>query len=286
MTFTSPVTDLIRRRHSCRTYQLQPIPTETRKTFADFLGASVPGPFGTRARFQLVAATETDRASLKGLGTYGFITNPTGFIVGAVEEGPKALEDFGYLLERAVLRATDLGLGTCWLGGTVSKSRFSKTIGMTSRELMPAVVSTGLPLGAPSGDRMRRRAGSDARLPHESLFFESSFETPLAKAAAGSFTEVLEAVRWAPSASNKQPWRLVRTESGWHFYLQRTKGYGKGTLLFTVMRLADLQRVDLGIAMCHFELTATELGLEGAWTLEQPPIQSPGREYVATLRAA
>jgi hypothetical protein len=92
----------------------------------------------------------------------------------------------------------------------------------------------------------------------------------------------------APSASNKQPWRVVRRGGDWHFYLQRTKGYGKGSALFAVLRLADLQRVDLGIALCHFELAARELGLTGEWVLGEPEIGSlaQGVEYVATWQTA
>ena len=52
----------------------------------------------------------------------------TGFIVGAAERTPKDLEDFGYLMEHVILFATDLGMGTCWLGGTFSKSRFAGKI--------------------------------------------------------------------------------------------------------------------------------------------------------------
>ena len=44
-------------------------------------------------------------------------------MVGAVREAPKDLEDYGYLMERAVLFATDLGFGTCWLGGTFTQER-------------------------------------------------------------------------------------------------------------------------------------------------------------------
>jgi hypothetical protein len=34
--------------------------------------------------------------------------------------------------------------------------------------------------------------------------------------------------------------------------------------------MIDLKRIDMGIAMCHFELTAKELGLEGEWKREDP----------------
>ena len=91
----------------------------------------------------------------------------------------------------------------------------------------------------------------------------------------------------APSASNKQPWRIVRRGADWHFYLQRTKGYGKGSALFAVLRLADLQRVDLGIALCHFELAARELGLVGEWVLDEPDVGALDRsvQYTGTWRA-
>ena len=39
--------------------------------------------------------------------------------------------------------------------------------------------------------------------------------------------------------------------------------------LYTV---ADLQRIDMGIAMCHFELTLKELAMEGEWIVHDPGI--------------
>jgi nitroreductase len=89
-------------------------------------------------------------------------------------------------------------------------------------------------------------------------------------------------VRLGPSASNKQPWRFVRQASAWHLYLHRTPGYGKG--ISSLSATADLQRVDMGIAMSHFALTARESGLEGGWHVDDPGIAPPDEhiEYVAT----
>jgi hypothetical protein len=33
-----------------------------------------------------------------------------------------------------------------------------------------------------------------------------------------------------------------------------------------------MQRIDMGIAMCHFELSARELGLAGRWAVSEPGI--------------
>jgi hypothetical protein len=266
------IQDVIRRRFSCRTYEKKAIEAQMRRRLDDLIGQAVVGPLGSKVRFQLIAATETDRTALKGLGTYGFIKDAAGFLVGAVESSEKDMEDFGYLMERLVLDATALGLGTCWLGGSFTRSRFAEAIDVRADESMPAVVSIGMIAGQQRAiDRLiRRGAGSDKRLPWEQLFFDGTFQASLLRQEAGLYAAPLDMVRLGPSASNKQPWRIVREGERWHFYLRRTPGYHK-TVLGRV-KVADLQRVDTGIAMCHWALTAEALGLCGAWQVNDPGI--------------
>ena len=281
------IQEIIRQRYSCRSYNDESVQEIHQQVLREFLDTQQIGPFGTNTRFELVAANQDDRQSLKGLGTYGFINNPAGFIIGALEQGPKNLEDYGYLLENIILKATEIGLGTCWLGGSFTKSSFAKKISLREKETIPAVVSIGYDEEKKGRNGQIRKYMSGARrLPAEQLFFEESFNNSLSRDTVGEYAEPIEMVRWAPSASNKQPWRIVRINDAWHFYLQRTKGYGKGTLIFNILRLADLQRVDIGIAMCHFELTSRELGLKGSWVLDDPKLQLPeGTEYTVTWRA-
>jgi hypothetical protein len=278
-----PVTELIAQRTSCRRYAETPIDPERRDRLALFLAASHVGPFGAPVRFELLAADGQGGSALRGLGTYGFIRGATAFIAGAVGRGEKNLEDFGYLMERIVLYATGLDLGTCWLGGTFTKSRFAARIGVRKDEQMPAVVATGVPAGRPyAPDQISRRvAGSDHRLPWEALFFDSQFSQPLTPQGAGAYAPALEMVRLGPSASNKQPWRIVRQGQSWHFFIQRSPSYGRTLRL---ARLADMPRLDIGIALCHFELTARELGLAGAWQVTAPdvPLLPAHTEYTAT----
>ena len=279
------IQDTIRRRYSARVYRAEPIARETRAALQARLKALRSGPFGSAVRLRLVAASEQDRLSLRGLGTYGFIRNATGFIIGAVQAGDYALEDYGYVMEQAILEATALGLGTCWLGGSFTQSSFAAKIGKHHDEIIPAVTATGYALEKyPSNDRTRQLVRADRRLPWGNLFFDGSFEACLSPEATGDYAPALAMLRIGPSASNKQPWRVVREDRHWHFYCQRTPRYGKGTWLFVLLHLADLQRVDMGIAMCHFELTARELGLSGAWTVSDPglaPIDGK-THYIAT----
>lgn len=287
-----PITEIIPQRYSCRTYNEQPIKAEKRQQLQAYLKSLHTGPLGTKTRFELLAATEADRQALRGLGTYGFIRGATGFIVGAVQPAQKDMEDFGYMMELAILAATKLGLGTCWLGGSFTKSRFARAMpknGGSGKEFIPAVTSIGyIPEGnKPANERLRQRLDAERRFPWDKLFFLEDFSHPLTKEDTKSYAEPLEMLRLGPSASNKQPWRVVQIDNAWHFYLRRTPHYGKGSLLFNMLRLADLQRVDIGIAMSHFELTTQELGLQGRWVSDDPGLKKPdlSTEYTITWRA-
>ncbi len=164
--FNAPITDIICQRFSCRSYQREPILTEKREQLQTFIETLPPGPFGAHPRFDLVAATETDGNSLRGLGTYGFIKNAPAFIVGAMTPSRYDLEDYGYLMEAIILYATSMDLGTCWLGGTFTKSSFARTMKLSADETMPAVTSVG-EYANPERKRQgiaSRTAGSDRRL--------------------------------------------------------------------------------------------------------------------------
>jgi len=281
-----PALEAMRRRRSCRSYLPKPLDDRTRDELRTRLDALGAGPFGGRGRFVLAAVSAGDERALKGLGTYGNVRNPQAFIIGAVREGARNLEDFGFLMEKAILAAVDLGLATCWLGGGFRKSRFTARIGAAGDETVPAVVSVGYAADAGHpGGVLGLLSGRTSRLDSDRLFFSPDFGRPLRLGAAGPLGPALEAVRGGPSASNKQPWRIVRVGRLWHLYLRRTKGY-RDRLLVRIVGMSDLQRVDMGIAMCHFELAARELGAAGTWVAADPGLALPDAltEYVATWR--
>jgi len=72
---------------------------------------------------------------------------------------------------------------------------------------MPAVTSLGE--FVTSGQKRRgatsRAAGSDRRLPWETLFYNRQLDIPLVRNDAAEYAPALELVRLGPSASNKQP---------------------------------------------------------------------------------
>ena len=117
---------------------------------------------------------------------------------------------------------------------------------------------------------------ADSRVPFPSLFFDGGFDKPLAPEQAGALAQPLELIRWAPSAVNKQPWRAVAAESAVHFYLKHAKG-------FVSDAVGDMQKIDMGIALCHFALAAEEIGLNIQFSINDPGIVTePDTEYIAS----
>lgn len=276
------ISEIIQKRYSCRSYSDDPIEESVLQSFRQMVNTSQKGLFGNNPRFVLISMDTFARDEWKKLGTYGVIKNAHLYLAGMISPAPMATEDYGYCMEKLILQATELGLSTCWLGGTFAISAFGRAAGMRRSELLPTVT----PIGYAARHRslteriMRGFAGSDHRLPWSALFFNGSIPTPLAPGEAGAYREALENVRLAPSASNKQPWRIIyeKNRNTFLFYLSRSFGYRH-------LRDVSLQEIDIGIAMCHFELTVQESGLAGSWRQDNsaPPIKS--LEYMASWQA-
>ncbi len=269
MDFKNSIPELIRARTSCRSYRSEPFSPELVNTLAARLSEPHQGPFGNCIEFNLVK--QKHNSGSKKIGTYGIIRGARYFIAGLVRPTLEGLLDYGYTMERLILYLTDQGLGSCWLGGTFKRDQFAVQLKPDDKRIIPAVA----PLGYPRQhrtlvDRMLRfGAGSRHRKPWSDLFFRDTQLAPLTTTEAGEYAEVLEMVRLGPSASNRQPWRLIKQQHKYHFYLARTKGYQNLT------KAVDLQLLDIGIALYHFAGTCQERNLAGQWQKLSPQIPVP-----------
>lgn len=244
----------IRQRHSVRSITAQPLsPAELARLKR--YSQSLVNPFGIPVSFHFLQhkpAAEGER-----LGTYGVIKGAAAFVAATVPQQPAALEALGYSLEQLLLYATALGLGSCWLGGTFDRSGFAAAINLTETEFLPVISPLGHPRTkrSPADKLARWLAKSDQRLPWDRLFFEQTFNQPLTEARAGRYATALTLLRLAPSAANRQPWRVLKQGQAFHFYEQQSLKESRQGL--------DIQQVDLGIAACHFGLCLQEQHIAG-----------------------
>lgn len=245
-----PVEKTVKSRRSVRTYEEVSLSTEEKEQIDAYIN-SLSNPFSVDVSFRLLES----KASVKGekLGIKG----ARDFIGATVAEGELALEALGYSFEKLILYATSLGLGTCWLGGTFNRSEFASAMDFKENEPLQAIS----PIGVPSDKKrisesiVRWIAKANKRKDWNELFFKQDCTQPLAQNDAGEYAFPLEMLRLAPSAANEQPWRIIQEKDTYHFYEAKTLKDNKLGI--------DIQRIDIGIAACHFHLSALEKGLEG-----------------------
>ena len=255
--------ETMKTRRSVRTYLREPISKSDLDKITK-ITKDITNPFDAGTRLCLVDNETADER----LGTYGMMRGAKTFIVGCVAPGDMNIEGFGYVFEKAILNLTAMGLGTCWLGGTFKRGVFARAAKLTDGEIIAAV----MPVGHINEKRtvleriVANGAGARKRIDFSELFFDGNFETSL-ELPEGDLRTCLQMVRIGPSASNKQPWRIVKVGDNLHFYLAKTPGYA-GNIAYGL----EMQRIDMGIAACQFEHAARELGLKGGIVLSDPKI--------------
>jgi nitroreductase len=273
------VIETIRGRHSWRTFSSEQVEPEKLDILGKFMASNTKGVFGSELRFELINFNDTPNELIKSMGTYSVIKGARIFMAGCVKKSGRYLEDYGYTMEKNILKAAGLGLATCWLGATFDRNGFSERLNCAPDEVVPGISPVGYAADKRrlADSMMRMVANSDSRKHLFEISFVGDFQS--SNVPAGKYKTVLECVKAAPSATNQQPWRFLREEASekppvYHLYLERTKGY----------IYPPGQNIDLGIAMCHFELAARELGLDGDWQISDHSADAGGREYVATWK--
>ena len=266
------LSELIRSRKSVRSFDERPLSAEDKENLSTYV-ETISNPFGIPVRFVLLDAEEYGLSS-------PVLTGESLYAAGLVAKGPCADVAFGFSFEKLVLHAWSLGIGTTWIGGTMKRELFEQAAGLAEGEMMPCIT----PLGYPAKKRslresmMRKGVGADVRMPPDKLFFDAAWGTPLDLSAQEETGELLEMVRWAPSAVNRQPWRIIAADGAFHFYEKQDRGY-------VSEKTGDLQKVDLGIALCHFMTGLEALGKDAEMVIRDPEISVPDSVlYIATVK--
>ena len=255
------ILELAAGRKSVRSFDGAPLRASDREKLEAYL-ARLDTPFGIPMEFRILDA------KAHGLSS-PVVTGTETYAAGKLPQGPLAEVAYGFAFEKFVLYAWSLGVGTVWIAGTMDRPAFERAMEVADGEFMPAVT----PLGYPAKKRslrdaaMRRAIRADSRLPFEALFFTDSFDTPLTPEGAGVYRDALEAVRLAPSAVNKQPWRIVKQGETFHFYKKSS---------MPVNLKGDVQKLDVGIALAHFVLALEEAGFAGSVRESDPGVPHDG----------
>lgn len=244
----------IKKRVSVRSFERKSLTAEDKNKLMDFSEA-LTNPFNVNVRVQYIS--KNSGAENVKLGTYGTIKGAKDFLAITVKDETFAMEAVGYQFENVVLYATDMGLGTVWLAATFSRKNFEDAMEIREDELFPCIC----PIGYPSEKRSlvekftRAGLGSKKRKAWNQLFYLQDFTKTMSQADAGQYETALEMLRLAPSATNAQPWAVVKEGNHYHFFCHYKSSIGDD--------MKKIKHLDLGIALAHFHQTAMSDGLSG-----------------------
>ena len=254
MKLSIPVVETINKRHSTRSFEHKNLSLEDREKLLKYI-PSLSNPFGADVKFHI--AEKQLASNGEKLGTYGIIKGASTFLGVSISKNKFGLLAAGYEFENLILYATNMGLATVWLAATFSRKDFIKAMHIDENDQFIAISPVGYPAKKLTiQDKLMRKAlKSSTRKPWQDIFFYENFNTALTSEIAGSYATALEMLRLAPSATNAQPWRVIKSNNMYHFYITYKSN--------TSEKAAYIKQVDLGIALSHFHQTTLELNLNG-----------------------
>lgn len=180
------------------------------------------------------------------IGSYGKIKAPH-YLVVTSEEKEGYLENIGFALESIVLRLTDLGIGTCWIGGFINKRLLRDIVNIRENHKPVITIAFGYPKS--DSDLIGNVINSRKRAEIKDFAFGDMGRT---------WKYIMEAVRVAPSAVNSQPWRFFKNDNIVDAYVVKRKS-------FLTKSLETMNRVDMGIALRHLYVAAEHYDKEIAF---------------------
>jgi nitroreductase len=250
--------DLLRARRSCRSFQTRRMSDVDREALLAAVNAALDVPMlgDETPRLEYITAPLTVWPTV----------NASEFLVAIV---PKAYDrtaiiDVGRTLQRVVMEATRMGLGTCWIGPGADHESIIAHLGErfdADADHIICVCAVGYRSRyVPLAIRLFNRQMSTRRLPLSDLFFaDPALTHPIDTTAPpfDRFGRTYEACQWAPSSYNGQTTRaVVEVDAG-------------GEIAAVKFLAATASRyyapVALGIWCANWELGCEALGEQGVF---------------------
>lgn len=212
------IEDIIRARHSVRNYLDKKIEDDKVDVLSELIDK-----YNTEGNLNIQMVLNNGDAFDKFILHYGRIKNCKNYIalIGRKDES-NVEEKVGYYGEHLVLKAQELGLNTCWVAGTYSKSAVVANI--AKDEKLYCIIALGY--GDTNGNIRKSKS------PEEVANIENSPEW---------FKRGVEFALLAPTAINQQKFKLEYIDD------DNVKASAPNS------RMA---KIDLGIVKYHFELGA------------------------------
>jgi nitroreductase len=246
--------DAIKGRRSRRSFQNKQIKKEHLAQISSMCDEFHPYP---SARSVLVR-NSPDKTFKGVIGSFGKIKNSPAFIafIGDLEN-PNVQEQVGYTSEGIILEAEAIGLSTCWVGGFFNKRVVESLFDVSNNEKVIAITPVGY---AEKNPTIQEKLMTGFGRTHRRKELSSLISGIDTSNRPDWVNLALEAVRLAPSAANRQPWRFHVEQDSITVSIDNKK-----------REFGISKRLDCGIAMLHLEIAILNSCISGRWQFLKSP---------------
>ena len=224
------------KRKSTRSYRDTPIPEDMLSRLRSFITEAVPLFPSEQIAFEI----QPHKGSEMKIAAYA-------------KNEPAALMNLAFMLQQMDLFMQSNGIGALW-NATVRAAK-KQVRGLPYGICLVFGIAKGQPIRTSISEFERKTSGEISNKP----------DIPL-----------VEAVRLAPSARNRQPWFLYCEEGCVDFYCR------KGGLIDNTL-LKGLHWFDIGIAVCHAVLLLQQEGFEPTAVMRSDRADKDGYIYCVSL---
>jgi hypothetical protein len=249
------IIETIKKRISTRTFNQVPLKPTDKRNLESFIIENSKGLENEVINFRIIEKSDSDKQMRLD---YGMIKGHNTYILGTLLSTEASRVNYGYLMEKIVLKATEMNLSTCWVG--YFDYNYFNEVHIEDGFEIPSIVIIGYSEDKqPFLDKfVRFTVSATKRYSWDKMFFNYRLKTPIIPDNVKKYSDSLEMVRLAPSSGNTQPWRVFIDDSmnEFHFFKK---------IVSKRYELRGLHDIDMGIAMSHFELISLQIGLSGSW---------------------
>lgn len=254
---------------SCRSYKSTPVSEESFKELKKFLDSRKKLVEDISVEIKTFSSDIIGK--LQGIaGYHGNVVEAPNYMILLSEKKDYYIENAGYIGECLILKARDLGLGTCWITFK-SSEEIKKALDISSDKEVVAIIAIGYESTSKGSKKSAVKVGdnyskakmhTDSPTPYRLGVEEIVYVDTWGNNATIDLLEeryLIDAFsisRLAPSTLNQQPWRFI---------------IDGGKIILAIKQddfASDYERgIDTGIALLYFSIVIDTTLFDLHWTL-------------------
>lgn len=258
--------NLIENRKSVREYQNKQLTASDFRIFEEFLKEIKVLQNDIAINFAFIQDGWKKENILKGRA--GYVGNPVlspNYIALLSDQKDGYLINTAYILEQIVLKAVELGIGSCWLSVENDPSGLKKDLGIDKPGELVAMIA----LGYPKMHIPFTKKSASSRIAIQDFVFNKVWGKTVyhEELEMMGIEKILYNIRLAPSWANLQPWRLI-IDNDQIVLAVGGEAVNKKHLM-----------LDAGIMMLYMERAFNEEGLVAKWSIYKEELDGDYSEY-------